>query len=178
MNFKPHFTIFAFALAASSIATQVAAASPKSTAPAKPATPAKPAASSHIPSDAVMKQFFNYLDTSHQLWLGDSRGACAYSIDPTGIRTDGDDRFFLARISPGNVGTGCRGVLAFRVMQADCKAEKLYEFVREQKPDIRSANWERYETVLYDNKPAGKDKDAKDAKPEIYSQKLIGRICQ
>jgi hypothetical protein len=174
MNLKPHFTIFALALAISSagpIATHVAAAPPKSAIPAKPAA-------SKTPSDAVMKQFFNYLDTSYQLWLGDSRGACAYAIDPTGVRTDGDDRFFLARISPSNVGTACRGVLAFRVMQADCKAEKLYEFVREQKSDMRSANWERYETVLYDNKPAGKDKQAKETKPEIHSQKLIGRICQ
>jgi hypothetical protein len=165
MNFKPHFTIFALALAISSIGP---------IAPPVAAAPPKPAAS-NAPSDAVMKQFFNYLDTSYQLWLGDSRGACAYTIDPTGVRTDGDDRFFLARISPSNVGTACRGVLAFRVMQADCKAEKLYEFVREQKSDMRSAKWERYETVLYNNKSVSKDKEAK---PEIYSQKLIGRICQ
>jgi hypothetical protein len=134
--------------------------------------PVKPTPPSKIPPTEVMDKFFKYLNDNYTLWLGDSRGACSYHVDPAGIRGDGDDRFFLAKISRGQSGTACRGVLAFRIMQADCKANKLYEFVREQKEDMRVAGWERYEATLRD--PASSRED----KAEPLSQKVLSSICR
>jgi hypothetical protein len=141
--------------------------------PAAPASakPAKSTPSSKVPPPEVMDKFFKYLNDSYTLWLGDSRGACSYHVDPAGIRVDDDDRFFLAKISRGQAGTACRGVLAFRIMQADCKANKLYEFVREQKDDMRVAGWERYEATLRD--PSAN----RDNSSEPLSQKALSQIC-
>ena len=104
---------------------------------------------SNVPPEAVMNKFYGYLQ-QYKLWLGDDRGACSYEIDPAGVKKDGTDRFFLAKVSRGRVGTGCRGVLAFQIMQVDCKTKTLYHFVREQKDDMRVAGWERYEVTLND----------------------------
>jgi hypothetical protein len=104
--------------------------------------------SSNAPPEAVMKKFYGYLQ-QYNLWLGDDRGACSYEVDPTAVKKDGDDRFFLAKNSRGRMGTACRGVLEFRIMQANCKTQKLYEFVRQQTGDPRLAGWDRYETTLY-----------------------------
>ncbi len=114
--------------------------------------------SSNVPPAVVMDQFYNYLNQSYSLWLGDDRGACSYAVDPTSVKKDGDDRFFLAKISRGRVGTGCRGVLAFQIMQANCKTQTLYQFQREQKDDMRLAGWERFETMLHDPTVLNTDK--------------------
>ncbi len=116
---------------------------------AAPTTASPTAKPSNVPPEAVMNKFYGYLQ-QYRLWLGDDRGACSYEIDPVGVKKDGTDRFFLAKISRGRVGTGCRGVLAFQIMQVDCKTETLYQFAREQKDDIRVAGWERYEVTLND----------------------------
>lgn len=91
---------------------------------------------SNAPPEAVMNKFYGYLQR-YNLWLGDDRGACAYEVDPAVVKKDGDDRFFMAKISRGRAGTACRGVLDF-------------EFVRQQNEDIRFAGWERYQPTLYD----------------------------
>ncbi len=141
---------------------------PSSIALAQPAPPPLNSA----PPQAVMDKFYTYLNNNYSLWLGDSRGACSYYVDPAGIRVDGSDRFFLAKISRGKVGTGCRGVLEFEIMQADCKAKKLYSFQREDKPDIRFAGWVRYETTLQDPERSRTENSA----PQ--SQKAIATICK
>jgi hypothetical protein len=112
-------------------------------------TSAPTSQSSNVPPEAVMQQFYNYLN-QYNLWLGDDRGACSYQVDPAGVKKDGSDRFFLAKVSRGQAGTACRGVLNFQIMQVNCKTNTLYRFVREQKDDIRVAGWERYETTLND----------------------------
>ena len=112
-----------------------------------PPTPAAP--TSPVPPAAVMNQFYNYLQ-QYKLWLGDDRGACSYEVDPTGVKKDGADRFFLAKISRGREGTACRGVLSFQIMQVNCQTNTLYQFVREPKEDMRVADWERYEVTLND----------------------------
>lgn len=128
---------------------------------------AAPKQSSNTPPEAVMNKFYGYLQ-QYNLWLGDDRGACSYEVDPTGVKKDGDDRFFLAKISRGKAGTACRGVLDFRIMQVNCKTRKLYEFVRERKEDMRIAGWERYETTLSD--PTGNN-------PKNQSAEAVKAIC-
>ncbi len=127
----------------------------------------------------MLDKFYQYLNDRYSLWLGDSRGACAYHVDPAGIHANGDDRFFLAKLSAGQVGTGCQGIMVFRVMQADCKAQKLYEFVREKAEDMRKASWERYESTLWD--PADRPTQAGTAATEpaaiAQSQKALATIC-
>ncbi len=103
---------------------------------------------SNVPPEAVLNKFYGYLQ-QYKLWLGDDRGACSYEVDPAGVKKDGSDRFFLAKVSRGREGTACRGVLAFEIMQVDCKTKTLYQFVREQKEDMRFAGWERYEMTLH-----------------------------
>jgi hypothetical protein len=187
MNLPPQCRCYALALIVGSAAVSTIGLPGRAVEPLPQptATPIKPvakppnhAANSKTPPPAVMDKFFNYLNGNYSLWLGDSRGACSYYADPAGIRADGDDRFFLAKISRGNAGTACRGVLAFRVMQADCKAKKLYEFVREQKDDMRVAGWERYESTLRDP-AASRSVDPKAAAPEaeVQSQKALTTIC-
>jgi hypothetical protein len=111
--------------------------------------PTPAAKTSNIPPAVVMNQFYNYLH-QYKLWLGDDRGACSYEVDPTGIKKDGADRFFLAKISRGRTGTACRGVLNFQIMQVNCQTNTLYQFVREQSEDMRIAGWERHEITLSD----------------------------
>jgi hypothetical protein len=125
--------------------------------------------SSNTPPTAAMEKFYGYLNGSYSLYLGDDRGACSYHVDPAGVRPNGGDRFFLAKISRGKAGTACRGVLEFRIMQADCKAKKLYGFTREQNSDPRVAGWERFETVLY-------NPENQSQLPQ--SQKALGTICR
>ncbi len=125
--------------------------------------------SSNVPSEATMKKFYGYLQ-QYNLWLGDDRGACSYEVDPEGVKKDGDDRFFLAKISRGRVGTACRGVLGFRIMQVNCKTQTLYEFVRQQAGDPRLAGWERYETTLYNPEPTSNT-------PRNQSAQAIKAIC-
>lgn len=120
-----------------------------SLAQAVPNTPAPATKPSNLPPEAVLNKFYGYLQ-KYNLWLGDSRTACSYEVDPTSVKKDGTDRFFLAKVSRGRAGTACRGVLAFQIMQVDCKTKTLYQFVREQKEDMRIAGWERYETTLSD----------------------------
>jgi hypothetical protein len=124
---------------------------------------------SNTPPATVMEKFYNYLNGNYSLYLGDDRGACSYHIDPADVRPNGSDRFFLAKISRGKAGTACRGVLEFRIMQADCKAKKLYGFTREQNSDPRVAGWERFETVLY-------NPENQSQLPQ--SQKALGTICR
>jgi hypothetical protein len=141
---------------------------PSSIALAQPAaTPPNP-----TPPKAVMDKFYTYLNNNYSLWLGDSRSACSYHVDPAGIRVDGSDRFFLAKISRGKVGTACRGVLEFEIMQADCKAQKLYRFQREDQPDRRFAGWIRDETILQDPER----NRAENSTPQ--SQKAIATLCK
>ena len=121
----------------------------RSLAQAAPITSTPVAKPSNVPPKVVLDKFYGYLQ-QYNLWLGDDRGACSYEIDPTSVKKDGSDRFFLAKISRGREGTACRGVLAFQIMQIDCKTKTLYQFVREQKEDMRVAGWERYETTLRD----------------------------
>jgi hypothetical protein len=135
----------------------------------KNVTAQQAAVNSNSPPPSVMNKFYNYLNKNYSLYLGDSRGACSYDVDPTGIRANGTDRFFLAKISPGKQGTACHGVLEFEIMQADCKSKKLYRFTRERKEDIRFAGWERAETVLYDLENLG---------AETQSQKGLSTICK
>ncbi len=127
---------------------------------ALPTSPTPAVKTSPVPPEAVMNQFYNYLQ-QYKLWLGDDRGACSYEVDPNGIKKDGDDRFFLAKISRGRAGTVCRGVLGFQIMQVNCKTNTLYQFVREQKEDMRLAGWERYVMSLNDPtaSPNGKSKN-------------------
>jgi hypothetical protein len=124
---------------------------------------------SNTPPSAVLGKFFKYLNSAYSLYLGDDRSACSYSVDPSGIRAEGSDRFFLAKLSRGKQGTACRGVVAFQIMQADCKDNKLYRFAREENADMRLAGWERYEAILY-------DPDNKGLKPQ--SQKMLKTICK
>jgi hypothetical protein len=124
---------------------------------------------SNAPPPAVMEKFYGYLNGSYSLYLGDDRGACSHHVDPAGIRPNGSDRFFLAKRSRGKVGTGCRGVLEFQVMQADCKTRKLYQFTREQNADPRVAGWERYEIVL---------SDPQNSSQPPQSQKALATICR
>jgi hypothetical protein len=121
-----------------------------------PSTPA--AKTSNVPPAAVMNQFYDYLQ-QYKLWLGDDRGACAYEVDPTGVKKDGADRFFLAKISRGRAGTACRGVLDFQIMQVNCQTNTLYQFVRAQQEDMRMAGWERHEVTLNDPTADGKSKN-------------------
>ena len=79
------------------------------------------------------ENFFSYLDEKYTLYLGDNRGACAYSIDPTEVYEQGNNRFVTARYRQG-AGTACRGVIAFSVLQADCQANKFYEIYPEEVP--------------------------------------------
>ena len=128
-----------------------------------------PPKASNVPPAAVMDKFYDYLNGSYSLYLGDDRGACSYSVDPSSIKRNGSDRFFLAKLSRGKMGTACRGVLAFQIMQADCKARKLYLFQRENKEDIRFAGWERYEARLSDPEQKG---------PELQAEKMFKSICR
>lgn len=131
------------------VSVSLAQTVPPTSAPTVPPTSAPTVQPSNVPPESVMKQFYGYLQ-QYTLWLGEDRGACSYNVDPTSVKKDGADRFFLAKISRGQGGTGCRGVLAFRIMQVNCKNNTLYEFVREQKDDIRFAGWERYKITLND----------------------------
>jgi hypothetical protein len=147
--------------------------------PKPTATPTTKPVNRNIPAPEVLDKFYHYLNDSYSLWLGDSRGACAYHVDPAGIHANGDDRFFLAKLSAGQVGTACRGIMVFRVMQADCKAQKLYEFVREKAEDMRNASWERYESTLWD--PAARPSADRTVVPEpaavAQSQTALTTIC-
>lgn len=98
---------------------------------------------------APMDQFYNYLNQQkYTLLLGESRGACAYHIDPTDLYQQGTSRFVTAKISRGDSGTACRGVLEFQILQADCQTNTLYEFVRESEGDPRLRGWKRFEISL------------------------------
>jgi hypothetical protein len=88
--------------------------------------------------------FFSYLDKKYTLYLGDARSACAYRIDPTEVYEQGNNRFVMAKISQG-VGSGCRDVIDFVTLQADCQANKFYEIMREAiSPEPGSSGPTRY----------------------------------
>lgn len=79
------------------------------------------------------RNLFSYLDKKYTFYLGDDRGACAYSIDPTEVYEQGNHRFVTAQVRQGS-GTACQGVIDFNVLQADCQARKFYKIYREELP--------------------------------------------
>jgi hypothetical protein len=98
-----------------------------------------------------MDQFYNYLnDQKYTLLIGESRGACAYHVDPTDIYQQGTTRFLTAKITSGRSGTACRGYLELQILQVDCKTNILYQFQRETEGDLRFRGWQRRELSLYD----------------------------
>ncbi|MBD1842636.1 hypothetical protein H6F89_04265 [Cyanobacteria bacterium FACHB-63] len=105
--------------------------------------------------------FYSYLDKKYTIYLGENRGACAYSIDPTEGYEQGNNRFVTARIRQGWSGNACRGVIAFRVLQADCQANKFYEIDREEGPREPGASgptqyrWRQFEMSLTEYKSEG-----------------------
>ncbi|MBD3885408.1 hypothetical protein IFO70_27160 [Phormidium tenue FACHB-886] len=99
-----------------------------------------------------LEQFFSYLnDQKYTLWLGDDRGACGYYIDPSDLYEQGNSRFTTAKVSRGMQGTACAGIVEFQVLQADCQANKLYQFVRETEGDPRRRGWQRLQLRLSDS---------------------------
>lgn len=121
---------------------------------------------------AYEQQFFNYLhNQKFSLVLGESRGACAYSIDPSDVYAQGDQRFVLAKINQGNAGTACRGVLDFNVLHADCQAKKLYEFQRKTEGDIRTRGWDHFELSLSRSTRPG------ERAVRVSSTDLAGQVC-
>jgi hypothetical protein len=113
-------------------------------------TPVNPDRQTTSATQAQLEPFFNYLhQQKYTLALGSDRGACEYAIDPTDVYAQGNNRFVTAKISRGsNVGTGCRGILEFTVLQANCPENKLYQFVRETAGDIRFSGWQRLELFI------------------------------
>jgi hypothetical protein len=117
---------------------------------------------------------YSYLDAKYTMELGQSRGACAYSIDPTEVTEQGSNRFVTVRISSG-VGSGCRGVLEFVVLQADCQANKLYEIRREEiaqepnytgPPQYQLQQFER-ELTEYDGSQAIRTRTSEDLATQV-----------
>jgi hypothetical protein len=137
------------------------------------ATPsfALPAQSKPTPrSTQPLDPFYAYLnDQKYTLYLGDSRGACSYHIDPTDVYANGESRFVMAKVSSGMQGTACRGVLAFEVLQADCSAKILYGLAQLTTADSRSQGWKRFEFSLYDPTQSS-------IKP-ITTQALAKKVC-
>jgi hypothetical protein len=114
--------------------------------------------------------FYAYLnDQKYTLYLGDSRGACSYHIDPTDVYANGESRFVMAKVSSGMKGSGCRGVLAFEVLQADCSAEILYQLSRSAADDPRNAGWQHFEFSLYDGTQSSISR--------ITTQELAQKVC-
>jgi hypothetical protein len=114
--------------------------------------------------------FYAYLnDQKYTLYLGDSRGACAYHIDPTDVYANGESRFVMAKVSSGTQGTACRGVLAFEVLQADCSAKILYGLTQLTTADSRSQGWRRFEFSLYAS--------TRGAIKPITTQELARKVC-
>lgn len=100
------------------------------------------------------ENFYSYLDKKYTLYLGENRGACAYSIDPTEVYEQSSNRFVTARIRQGWSGNACRGVITFQVLQADCQANKFYEIERKAIPQepgssgLIRGRWQQFELSL------------------------------
>lgn len=105
------------------------------------------------------ENFYSYLDEKYTLYLGDNRAACAYSIDPTEVYEQNNNRFVTARIRQGS-GNACRGI-TFEVLQADCQANKFYEIEREEiprepgSPGPTPYRWRQFEISLAEYKSEG-----------------------
>jgi hypothetical protein len=104
--------------------------------------------------------FYSYLDEKYTLYLGENRGACAYSVDPTEVYEQGNNRFVTARIRQGWSGNACRGVISFQVLQADCQASKFYEIEREMLSESDSSgsirgDWHQYAMELTEYSSSG-----------------------
>jgi hypothetical protein len=130
-----------------------------------------PIAPKPVPRSANdLNPFYAYLnDQKYTLYLGDSRGACAYHIDPTDVYAQGESRFVTAKVSQGMQGTACRGVLQFEVLQADCQAKVLYGLAPLTAEDSRNRGWQRFELSLYKPTPGtGK---------AVTTQELATKVC-
>jgi hypothetical protein len=122
---------------------------------------------------AYQEQFFRYLNNQkYTLSLGEDRGACDYSIDPTDVYEQSGNRFVTAKISRGMVGTGCRGVLAFQVLHADCQAQKFYEFRRATEGEPRSRGWQHLEMSLAKYTPPDLSNPT-----QLSSADLAAQVC-
>lgn len=136
--------------------------------------PPAQAQQSSIASD-FPENFYTYLDAKYSLYLGEARSACAYSIDPTDVYEQGSDRFVLARIRQGS-GTGCRGVIDFSVLQADCQTNKVYKIDREIIPSDPNSDgptqsrWRQFEMNL-------SEVDPEFGRQPVSSEESATKIC-
>jgi hypothetical protein len=96
-------------------------------------------------SQEELAPFYKYLhEQKYRKSLGSDRGACEYAIDPSDVYAQGDRRFVTAKVSRGgNAGTGCRGVLEFRVFEINCQEKKIYRLIRDTTGDPRTRGWLR-----------------------------------
>ena len=122
------------------------------------------------------ESFYSYLDEKYTTYLGDDRGACAYSIDPTDVYGQGNNRFMTARVRQG-AGNACRGVIDFRVFQADCQTNKFYEIDREEilrDPGTSTprSRWRQFEVSLTEFKPGSSDIIQRNT-----SEDLASKVC-
>jgi hypothetical protein len=125
------------------------------------------------PQPAYQEQFFRYLnDQKYTLSLGEDRGACDYSIDPTDVYEQSGNRFVTAKVSRGMGGTACRGVLAFNILHADCQAQKLYEFQRDTDREGRLRGWQHLEKSLVKYMPPNLSNPTR-----LTSADLAAQVC-
>lgn len=124
------------------------------------------------------RNFFSYLDDKYTLYLGDNRGACAYSIDPTEVYEQGNNRFVTARVRQG-AGTACRDAIDFSVLQADCQANKFYKIEREEVSQAPGSGgptryrWRQFEMSLSDWTGGGGFSSAR----HYTSEDLASKVC-
>jgi hypothetical protein len=135
------------------------------------AVPMRPTRPQPLP--AYQEQFYSYLnDQKYTLSLGDDRGACAYSIDPTDVYERDNNRFVTAKVSQGLVGTACRGILNFQVLHADCQGKKLYQFQREEGTDPRRQGWQHLEMSLVKYTPPRFNESTR-----VTTEELAAQVC-
>ncbi len=121
------------------------------------------------------ENFFSYVNEKYTLYLGEDRGACGRRIDPTEVYEQGTNRFVTARVGQG-VGTACRHVIDFSVLQADCQANKLYEIYQEEVPQELGESgptryrWQQRELSLTDFSGLGPDR-------RYTSEELASIVC-
>jgi hypothetical protein len=169
-------TCFVLALTFSIIcmSSSIAIPVPPAQSPPAQSPPAQsPPAQSPPAQPVYLQQFFNYLNTQkYTLSLGEDRGACDYSIDPTDVYEQNNNRFVTAKVSRGIGGTACRGVLAFNILHADCPAKKLYEFQRETEGDLRTRGWRHLELSLVKYSPPNLNNFT-----SVTTEALAAQVC-
>ena len=73
------------------------------------------------------RETFNYLNQKYSLFIGKSRDACRYYVDPNDIYQEGNSRVTMVKVSAEPRGTvmTCQGVLQFVLLQVNCQTKDV-----------------------------------------------------